>query len=149
MKRYVSIPPVYFTACILLCLLPYWLLPTFSIITFPWNLCGAFLIMGGFDLLYLSLRQFKKHGAPERYDEEMKTLVPDGPYRFSRNPQFLSGVFILLGLSIILGNAISFLSAALFILLMEIVFIRSEERRLHAKFGQSYAEYKKRVRRWM
>lgn len=81
--------------------------------------------------------------------DKANALVMSGLYRISRNPMYLGMLMILLGWAIHLGDALAFLPAGLFIVLIEVLQIRPEERALEEKFGDDYRAYKKRVRRWI
>jgi protein-S-isoprenylcysteine O-methyltransferase Ste14 len=58
-------------------------------------------------------------------------------------------VLALIGVAILLGSLSSWLVLPIFVILMEIVFIRVEERMLEEKFGPAWLAYKKKVRRWL
>ncbi len=82
-------------------------------------------------------------------DEEEKTpLVTRGVFRISRNPVFLGLLAGLLGLFIVLPDAITLL-----ILVVSYVLIRLqiafEEEFLTRRHGEAYAEYMKKVRRFI
>lgn len=76
-------------------------------------------------------------------------LVTSGPYRFTRNPQYLGIAFLYIALAFALGVtwALAFLPVVLVIIDRRI--IPREERYLERKFGQPYRDYKARVRRWL
>jgi protein-S-isoprenylcysteine O-methyltransferase Ste14 len=76
-------------------------------------------------------------------------LVVDGPFRFSRNPVYVSLAIVYLGLSIALNTLWppAFLGFALIIVDRGIIL--QEERFLEKKFGAGYLSYKVRVRRWI
>ena len=76
-------------------------------------------------------------------------IVDDGPFRFSRNPMYLSLVLVLLALSILFLSIWFFLSAAGLWLVFDRIVVAPEELYLEQKFGDRYAEYKSRVRRWI
>lgn len=61
---------------------------------------------------------------------------------------YLGMVLILIGLAILMGSLTPFIVVIVFGALMELVFVRTEERMLEQKFGSAWLEYKKRVRRW-
>jgi protein-S-isoprenylcysteine O-methyltransferase Ste14 len=58
-------------------------------------------------------------------------------------------VAALLGAALVMGSLSSFAPVPLFVILMEALFIPLEERNMEKSFGQRYAEYRKRVRRWV
>ncbi len=76
-------------------------------------------------------------------------LVTSGPYRYVRNP--ISSLILLL----ILGEAIGFSSTGVFMMVFvsmaiaQMQAIGLEEPLLAKRFGVDYAEYKKRVPRWI
>jgi len=75
-------------------------------------------------------------------------LVTSGPFRFSRNPNYLGMALLLFGIAILLGNLSAFISPMLFVVLIDIFVIPVEEKNLEKKFGKKYLDYKNRVRRW-
>lgn len=77
------------------------------------------------------------------------SLVTTGVHAFTRNPMYLGLVLILVGWGSILGNALSVVIVALFVLYMNRFQIHPEEKALLAGFGESFLAYKKRVRRWL
>jgi protein-S-isoprenylcysteine O-methyltransferase Ste14 len=78
-----------------------------------------------------------------------ETLITSGPYRFARNPLYLGGnVFIFFGASLLLRSPTALSITAIHLLLMD-HFIRREEKQLEKKFGEEWARYRQRVRRWI
>jgi len=62
---------------------------------------------------------------------------------------YLGMTSVLLGVALLHGSLIGFLCPILFIIIMEKVFIPTEEKNLDNAFGQHYLDYKKKVRRWI
>jgi protein-S-isoprenylcysteine O-methyltransferase Ste14 len=81
----------------------------------------------------------------------MKTsaLVTTGVYRFSRNPMYVGVLFVLIAWAVILSVAWVLAGPVVFVLYMERFQIAPEERALSDLFGEEYAAYKARVRRWL
>jgi protein-S-isoprenylcysteine O-methyltransferase Ste14 len=75
-------------------------------------------------------------------------LVSGGPYRYCRNPMYLGHLIFLAGLAFALD---SWLAAALFVFHAAWFDrrVRDDEARLSALFGDSYREYRARVKRWI
>ena len=92
---------------------------------------------------------FKKKKTTVKPHKTPSLLVISGPFRISRHPMYLGMVAILLGTAILHGTLITFLFPIIFIILMEIVFISTEEKNLEKAFGEKYLNYKKKVRRWI
>jgi len=76
-------------------------------------------------------------------------LVTSGAFRFTRNPMYLSLLLYLLAWAVYLSNLLALLFVPMFVLYINRFQIRPEERALSSLFGQEYAAYKERVRRWL
>ncbi|MCC6725006.1 MAG: isoprenylcysteine carboxylmethyltransferase family protein [Saprospiraceae bacterium] len=82
------------------------------------------------------------------FDENAKTeLVQGGLFRYSRNPVFVGMLLTMLGLFLVLPNALTLLAAALTWMVLEIQ-VRMEEAYLLKAHGEAYSAYMKQVRRW-
>lgn len=76
-----------------------------------------------------------------------KHLMTDGPYRLSRNPM-LTGIFLYLvgcGVWLWTWQAAAFFAAFVLVMLLQ---VRSEEKRLHRDFGDEYTDYCRRTGRF-
>ena len=76
-------------------------------------------------------------------------LVRGGPYRFSRNPIYLSLVLSYAGLALMLDLPWALLLLPLPLAVMQRAIIPFEERQLHRRFGADYAAYAAGVPRWL
>lgn len=76
-------------------------------------------------------------------------LVTSGPFRFSRNPIYLADVLVYFGVMLIWGMLWPLLLYPLVWASIYFGVIRNEEAHLTAKFGETYRQYCKRVRRWL
>jgi protein-S-isoprenylcysteine O-methyltransferase Ste14 len=82
-------------------------------------------------------------------DEDVKTeLVKNGLFKISRNPIFLGMRIMVLGLFLILPNAVTLVILIAGELLIQTQ-VRLEEEFLTRTHGQSYLIYQKQVRRWI
>jgi protein-S-isoprenylcysteine O-methyltransferase Ste14 len=78
-------------------------------------------------------------------------LATGGPYRFSRNPIYLSNILVAAGL-VLYADAFSIPVSALFVLaiiLHHAVLVRHEERVLSGLFGDAYDVYRRNAPRWI
>ena len=75
-------------------------------------------------------------------------LVRTGVFRFTRNPMYLGLLLCLVAWAIFLSSVLALLSAPLYVVYMNRFQIAPEERALAALFGDSFAAYKRDVRRW-
>lgn len=79
----------------------------------------------------------------------VSSLVDTGIYGWTRNPMYLGFVLILFGWACWLGDALVWPLPLLYMLWLDVLQIRPEERFLRKKFGDAFADYCKRVRRWV
>jgi protein-S-isoprenylcysteine O-methyltransferase Ste14 len=77
------------------------------------------------------------------------SLVAGGIYRMTRNPMYLGFALALLGWGIFLANPASLAMLLVFVGYMNRFQIAPEERALEALFGEAFAVYRSRVRRWL
>lgn len=81
--------------------------------------------------------------------ESTVALVATGIYSFTRNPMYLGMASILLAWVVFLASPWSLIGPALFIAYITRFQIVPEERVLAELFGESFAAYTRRVRRWL
>ncbi len=126
------------------------LLPVGSMGFFGQDFLAKALAGLGILLILWALVTFKRANTTvdPKHPNDASTLVTTGPYRFSRNPMYLSMLLMLLALALYLDNAFAILVAALFVKYMNRYQIAPEEAALQAKFGKQYRQYLIKVRRW-
>ena len=109
-----------------------------------WALVLAFIGWNGWSLWLFNLHQTGLlPGQPTR------SMIEEGPYRFSRNPLYVGMLALYVGLALL---SPTFWGLALFPVAVLLVLwgsIRPEERFLHERFGARYDDYRQRVRRWL
>ena len=109
---------------------------------------GPIFVAASFGIFLWTTYVLHRGGASIPTNEPTDALVVKGPYRFSRNPIYLSMVSLLIGVGI-WANSLWFIGlAVLAVVLLNWGVISQEERYLGRKFGSEYLNYKKRVRRW-
>ena len=82
-------------------------------------------------------------------DAKHKTeLVQEGIFRFSRNPIFFAMIVTLVGLFLVIPNAVTLLILVLGFVLIQIQ-VRLEEEYLATIHEEKYSEYMSKVRRWI
>lgn len=121
-----------------------------------WPRSGWLLLAGGFIALaggfvsaagIIAFRRARTTVNPLKPRDAL-SLVTAGIYAFTRNPMYLGLLLVLVGWAVYLGNAISALALLVFPAYMTRFQIRPEERVLLSLFGDEYARYAARVRRW-
>lgn len=82
-------------------------------------------------------------------DEEHRTpLVRKGVFGLSRNPIFLGMISPLLGMFLVIPNAVTLLILGLGVVLIQIQ-VKLEEELLSSAHGEDYEGYRRDVRRWL
>ena len=76
-------------------------------------------------------------------------IVVYGPFRFSRNPMYLSAALAYLGVAISTNALWAIVLLPFALLTVTTGVIKREERYLERKFGEEYLHYKARARRWL
>ena len=112
-------------------------------------ICGAVIVGLGFGLMMWAWWLFRQSGTPIRPTDRAVTLVTAGPFRFTRNPMYVGIVGMLLGIAVWAGSLPMLIAPIGFFVLMSLVFIPFEERRLREYFGGAYEAYAEKVRRWL
>jgi protein-S-isoprenylcysteine O-methyltransferase Ste14 len=83
------------------------------------------------------------------HPENSRCVVDGGIYRVSRNPMYLGFLLALAGWGLWLGQLTPLLLLPGFVLYLNRFQILPEERALQARFGEAYATYCARARRWI
>lgn len=128
-----------------------YIFPDMSLTISGFENAGSFFIIIGMVILLISISAFIKARTtvnpinPEKASE----LVTGGLYRISRNPMYLGMLFLLIGWGFMLANPLSMIGIVGFIIVMNTLQIKPEERALDTIFGESYQAYKSKVRRWI
>jgi len=79
---------------------------------------------------------------PERFVER-------GSYRFVRSPMYLGVILLVVGQGLLLGRAVLYAWALAAWLMFTGFLALYEEPQLRDRFGESYEDYRRRVRRWL
>jgi protein-S-isoprenylcysteine O-methyltransferase Ste14 len=75
-------------------------------------------------------------------------FVSAGPYRFTRNPQYLGDIIVFFGLSIIANSLYLWITHILTIIIFVIIPL-AEETWLEEQYGEEYLHYKHRIPRFL
>jgi protein-S-isoprenylcysteine O-methyltransferase Ste14 len=113
------------------------------------RIVGWPLVGGGVALSGWALRTMRAAETTIRTDKPVSNVIQDGPFRYTRNPIYLSDAMIYAGISVLRNSlwAIVLLPLGVFVIQREV--IGREERYLERTFGEEYLDYKARVRRWV
>jgi protein-S-isoprenylcysteine O-methyltransferase Ste14 len=142
-------PPVYLLLCLALMVLVHWFLPGGTALGYPWRALGTVPLVLGIALNLAADQALKRRATAVKPLDHSAALVTDGAFRLSRHPMYLGFVLILLGVALLLGSVTPHalvLGSGLF---LDRVFVRFEEGKLEATFGQAWRDYTTQVRRWL
>ena len=114
------------------------------------KILGVIVLLVGAALVVETTTRFALHGRgtpapwapPERFVER-------GSYRFVRSPMYLGVLLLIVGQALLLGREILLAWAAVAWLIFELSLVVWEEPGLRRRFGESYDDYRRRVRRWI
>lgn len=110
---------------------------------------GGILLALGVGAMASAIGLFRKSGQDPKPWVESPELIAEGIYRWTRNPMYLGMGLVQGGLGLLFANLwIVALVPVTWIVIYGIA-IRHEEAYLEERFGSSYREYKRRVRRWL
>jgi len=124
-----------------------WPIPLAS---FGWRLATGMALFGAATLLAgTALRLFAARGTSYAPFAQPTSLITSGPYRFSRNPLYVALVATLIGFASLLASFWLLIAAALLLVALDRLVVPSEEAALAAVFGEEWAAYVRRVRRWL
>jgi len=97
----------------------------------------------------LCIYEFHKAGTDVRPDRPDSALITSGPYCHSRNPLYLGLTLVQVAAAAWFNNAWVLAMTAVSVVVISRYAIRREEQYLESLFGESYLDYKQRVRRWL
>ena len=139
-------PPI---LCLLIGIVMYWFPPIgphwrFGFLVIFFILLSAVVAMTAVAQFY----QQKTTIDPQQL-EQTTQLVTSGVFRITRNPMYLSLLFILIAWALWLAHLLAWTGVIVFVWLMNRWQIAREEAFLEQKFGADYCRYREKVRRWL
>lgn len=140
-------PPLLFLCCaIMIYLLPQWgqISPFFRILSVMLACVGGMIDLLG----VLAFRQYRTTISPFS-PKNTRHLVTTGIYRFTRNPMYLGLACLLTSWALWLGSLFGLAIVGGFVCYITYFQILPEERVLADKFGSAFADYQRKVPRWL
>ena len=115
-----------------------------------WNRLGLLLVGAGASFIgWAVIGHFRAAPVDAGPTARPDYLATDGAYGVSRNPLYVGGLTMWLGWSIFWGSRRAAAVGAVLAAGQATVGVPFEERMLANKFGDAYADYRRRVRRWL
>jgi protein-S-isoprenylcysteine O-methyltransferase Ste14 len=149
MKVKQILPTTYLLIALIVMLIFHFVIPVITLIPLHWNLLGLIPLVIGILINIVADGSLRLADTTVKPFQESTALITNSVYSFSRHPMYLGFVVLLSGVTILLGSLSPWVIIPIFALLMEVVFIRVEERMLEKKYGNTWLAYKKKVRRWI
>ncbi len=109
-----------------------------------WTLIGVGVI-----ILVAGWVQFFRAKTNIQPHKPSSNLIQSGLYRFSRNPLYVSGLSLQLGIALLMSNLWIVLLVPVSKFVFDRYIIAREEAYLERAFGEAYLDYKRTVRRWL
>ncbi len=110
---------------------------------------GAVILLAGLTLLIFAAGLFKRADTDLIPFRNVTALVTTGVYSWTRNPMYLGMALVLLGTAVTVGATTALIVPPLFMVIIELRFIRDEEAMLRELFPVDFPAYCQRVRRWI
>jgi protein-S-isoprenylcysteine O-methyltransferase Ste14 len=142
-------PPALFAGAMVVGLLLHWWQPIHPFPSWPARAIGAALFVGSALVGMWGERVMKRAGTNVRPNLPTTAIVTDGPFRYTRNPLYVSLVGLSLGVGLLVNGLWPLVVVVPTVAVLQWGVIAREERYLAAKFGEPYLAYQKRVRRWL
>lgn len=109
---------------------------------------GLLFILAGI-LAVSALGTMRQAGTNVAPSQPTTAIVSDGPFRFTRNPLYLSVTLLYGSISLLVNGLWPMLMLPIVLIIIDRGVIAREERYLENKFGEEYTQYKARTRRWI
>ena len=145
-------PPLLFVGALLLGCLLSWIVPLgprLGSANARALAAGGSLVLVGLALFAVSVREFRRAGTSVVPGEPSTVLLEGGPYRYTRNPIYISFVIFYFGLAIMLTSAWMLVLLIPVLIILQRGVVKREEAYLQTKFGAAYGKYQARVPRWL
>lgn len=147
--RVVVFPPLIMASALLSALALQYLWPL-PIATRPAAIAlGSILCMTGIATVAWGRITLMKAGTNVSPLKPTTAVVTKGPFRFTRNPLYVGGSALIVGLSLVLGTWWGAIMIAPHLVALHRGVVIPEEAYLESKFGDVYRNYKAAVRRYV
>ena len=113
------------------------------------TLFGSFFVIIGNRLLSAARKTMKKNDVMTSHGSNVKHLVSDGPFAFTRNPMYVGCFSIVFGASLLFDNYLHLYAMIGNYLYLQFVVIPREEKGLINYFGEEFTAYCSKVPRWL
>lgn len=85
----------------------------------------------------------------KKANERNSNFFLRGPYKYTRNPTNFGLTFMSLGLGFLMNSLFSIIFVLLTYAISRFIFIKKQDKILVEKYGDTFLDYKKRVKDWI
>lgn len=110
---------------------------------------GGLLISSGVLLFAAGVLDFSRSKTPLPTNQPARVLVTSGIYRWTRNPIYLAFFIAYIGIGVATQSVWVLILVLPLIATIRYGVVAREEAYLERRFGDSYRDYRARVRRWL
>jgi protein-S-isoprenylcysteine O-methyltransferase Ste14 len=107
------------------------------------------LVLIGLALAAAAISNFSRAGTPVPTTEPTRVLVTTGIHAWTRNPIYVGLFAVYVGIAIAVRSPWILILALPLAIVMRYGVVAREETYLEQRFGDTYRNYKARVRRWL
>ena len=147
--RVLVFPPLLFGGTLVLGLVLHWIRPTPVFPPVMARLLGLLILALSGLLARSAEAAMKRAGTNIPPNQPTLSIVTDGPFRFTRNPLYLATTGLYVGIALLVNALCPLVLLLPMLVMLDWGVVRREERYLEGKFGDSYRDYRARVRRWV
>ncbi|MEM6303523.1 MAG: isoprenylcysteine carboxylmethyltransferase family protein [Pseudomonadota bacterium] len=148
-RQMVDLPPVWLIGAILLVWGQAQVWPGGTIVLPGQSILSAAFFWCGLALMGWAIWSFRQARTSVIPHQTPVRIITSGPFRFSRNPIYLGDLMVLAGVILGQGAWPSVILLPLLMVILQRRFIAQEEARMKDNFGQEFAAYAQKTRRWL
>lgn len=114
-----------------------------------WGWLGLIMVVGALAFAKWAIKTFEEAGTNVPPNMPATTIVTGGPFKYSRNPMYLSMIVLYAGVAMLADAPLMLLLTVGLWYVLDNKVIKAEEAYLEVKFGEEYTAYKERTQRWI
>lgn len=123
--------------------------PNLIFLDYPHSVWGLLPAVIGLAISFIAADHFGRQKANIQTFGEPNRLVTNGLFAYTRNPMYLGMALFLSGIAALSGSLVALALLAIFVVIVDRWYISFEEKAMLRNFGEQYAGYAKKVRRWL
>ena len=118
--------------------------------SFEWGMAlGSIVLLTGLAIAAAAIAEMKKHRTTVEPGQRPTSLVTKGIFARTRNPIYLAMLLMVVAIGLMTNGAWFLVAAVGLCVALDRIVIRCEETTIGEVFAEEYADYKRRVRRWL